>query len=90
MLTLRNECCHKRGLKLPVHDWMLLYWFNQSKGVRFTFCAQLLLVTFYRNVKRLCVYVMTEALTVMRPKLLSSLRFSKDWDRALFGVLTSR
>lgn len=33
---------------------------------------------------------MNVALTVMRPKLLSSMRFSKDWDRALFGVLTSR
>lgn len=33
---------------------------------------------------------MNDALTVMRPKLLSSMRFSKDWDRALFGVLTSR
>lgn len=51
---------------------------------------QLFLVTFCRNVKRLCVYVMNDALTVMRPKLLSSMRFSKDWDRALFGVLTSR
>lgn len=26
----------------------------------------------------------------MRPRLLSSIRFSKDWDRALLGVLTRR